>query len=111
MTEFLGAGKSERTRTRQGYRSGYYLRDLTMKVGEIELIVPQERSGPFSTQLCCPRFQAAQRRQSSYASLWEKMRGAIWLLILHSWEQLYEALAGAEPDRSFGRPDSGFRPP
>ena len=63
-------------------------------------------------QLCCPRFQAAHRRQSSYASLWEKMRGAIWLLILHSWEQLYEALAGAEPDRSFGRrPDPGFRPP
>ena len=62
-------------------------------------------------QLCCPRFQAAQRRQGSYASLWEKMRGAIWLLILHSWEQLYEALAGAEPDRSSGRPDPGFRPP
>ncbi len=40
MTEFLGAGKSERTRARQGYRSGYYRRDLTMKVGEIELRVP-----------------------------------------------------------------------
>ena len=50
MTEFLGAGKSERTKTRQGYRSGYYRRDLTMKVGEIELRVPQERSGQFSTQ-------------------------------------------------------------
>ncbi len=62
-------------------------------------------------QLCCPRFQAAQRRQSSYASLREKMRGAIWLLILHSWEQLYEALAGAEPDRGSGRPDPGSRPP
>ena len=46
-----------------------------------------------------------------YASLWEKMRGAIWLLILHSWEQLYEALAGAEPDRGSGRPDPGSRPP
>ena len=45
MTEFLGAGKSERTKTRRGYRSGYYRRDLTMKVGEIELRVPQERSG------------------------------------------------------------------
>ena len=45
MTEFLGAGKSERTKTRQGYRSGYYRRDLTMKVGEIELRVPQELSG------------------------------------------------------------------
>ncbi len=62
-------------------------------------------------QLCCPRFQAAQRRQGSYASLWEKMRGAIWLLILHSWEQLYEALAGAEPDRSSGRPTRSWFPP
>ena len=26
MTEFLGAGKSERTKTRQGYRSGHYRR-------------------------------------------------------------------------------------
>ncbi len=51
MTEFLGAGKSERTQTRQGYRSGYYRRDLTMKVGEIELGVPQERSGQFSTRV------------------------------------------------------------
>ena len=51
MTEFLGADKSERTKTRQGYRSGYYRRDLTMKVGEIELRVPQERSGQFSTRV------------------------------------------------------------
>ncbi len=51
MTEFLGAGKSERTKTRQGYRSGYYWRDLTMKVGEIELRVPQERGGQFSTRV------------------------------------------------------------
>ncbi len=53
MTEFLGAGKSEPDADasgRQGYRSGYYRRDLTMKVGEIELRVPQERSGQFSTQ-------------------------------------------------------------
>ena len=27
MTEFLGAGKSERTKTRQGYRSGHCRRD------------------------------------------------------------------------------------
>ena len=46
MTEFLGAGKSERTQTRQGYRSGYYRRGLTMKVGEIELRVPQETQRP-----------------------------------------------------------------
>ncbi len=60
MTEFLGAGKSERTQTRQGYRSGYYRRDLTMKVGEIELRVPQERSGQFSTRVF-ERYQRSEK--------------------------------------------------
>ena len=61
MTEFLGAGKSERTQTRQGYRSGYYRRGLTMKVGEIELRVPQERSGQFSTRV----FEHYQRSEKA----------------------------------------------
>ena len=67
MTEFLGAGKSERTRTRtrQGYRSGYYRRDLTMKVGEIELIVPQERSGQFSTRV----FECYQRSEKALVAV------------------------------------------
>ena len=69
MTEFLGAGKSERTRTRQGYRSGYYRWDLTMKVGEIELRVPQERSGPFSTRV----FERYQRSEKSLVAALSEM--------------------------------------
>ena len=69
MTEFLGAGKSERTRTRQGYRSGYYRRDLTMKVGEIELRVPQERSGQFSTWV----FERYQRSEKALVAVLSEM--------------------------------------
>ena len=51
MTEALGAGKSERTGRRLGYRSGYYERDLITRIGKIELRVPQDRGGRFSTEL------------------------------------------------------------
>ena len=51
MTEALGAGKSERTGRRLGYRSGYYERDLITRIGKIELRVPQDRNGRFSTEL------------------------------------------------------------
>jgi putative transposase len=49
MTEALGAEKGERTEGRVGYRSGYYARSLIMRVGKIELKVPQDRQGRFST--------------------------------------------------------------
>ena len=45
----LGAGKSERTSDRVGYRSGYYTGGLTTRVGHMELRVPQDRQGRFST--------------------------------------------------------------
>jgi len=51
MTEALGAGKSERTERRLGHRSGYYERDLITRIGKIELRVPQDRGGQFSTEL------------------------------------------------------------
>ena len=39
MDEALGAGKSERTAGRRGYRSGYYGRGLITRVGKIRLRV------------------------------------------------------------------------
>ena len=51
MEEALGASKSERTASRVGYRSGYYSRTLMTRVGKLELRVPQDRQGRFSTQL------------------------------------------------------------
>jgi putative transposase len=51
MTEAIGASKSERTEGRLGYRSGYYPRGLVTRLGKIELRVPQDRQGRFSTEL------------------------------------------------------------
>jgi putative transposase len=51
MTETIGAEKGERTETRLAYRSGYYGRSLITRVGTMELRVPQDRLGRFSTEL------------------------------------------------------------
>ena len=51
MTDHLGAAKNERASGRRGYRSGYYPRRLHMKVGTIELRVPQSRDGTFNTRV------------------------------------------------------------
>src|SRR4051795_3659224 len=60
MTEALGAEKGEPTARRQGYRSGYYGRTLITRVGKLELRVPQDRMGRFSTELF-ERYQRSER--------------------------------------------------
>ena len=60
MTEALGAEKSERTAGRMGYRSGYYGRTLITRIGKLELRVPQDRAGRFSTELF-ERYQRSER--------------------------------------------------
>lgn len=60
MTEALGAEKGERAASRQGYRSGYYGRTLITRVGKLELRVPQDRTGRFSTELF-ERYQRSER--------------------------------------------------
>ena len=61
MTEAVGAGKGERTAERVGYRSGYYGRKLITRVGKLELRVPQDRDGRFSTEL----FERYQRSEQA----------------------------------------------
>jgi putative transposase len=61
MTETIGAAKGERTETRLAYRSGYYSRSLITRVGTLELQVPQDRDGRFSTEL----FQRYQRSEKA----------------------------------------------
>jgi transposase-like protein len=51
MTEHLGATPGERTEGRTGYRAGYYSRGLVTRIGKLELRVPRDRSGEFSTAL------------------------------------------------------------
>jgi putative transposase len=60
MTAALGAEKSERTATRLGYRAGSYGRTLITRVGKLELRVPQDRDGRFSTELF-ERYQRSER--------------------------------------------------
>ncbi|MER9210424.1 transposase, partial [Mesorhizobium sp. M0771] len=60
MEEALGASKGERTPERLGYRSGYYGRTLVTRVGKLELRVPQDRAGHFSTELF-ERYQRSER--------------------------------------------------
>lgn len=60
MTEAIGAGKGERTETRISYRSGYYNRSLITRVGTLELRVPQDRLGQFSTELFA-RYQRSEK--------------------------------------------------
>ena len=68
MTDALGAAKGERTGTRLGYRAGYYGRTLITRVGRLELRVPQDRDGRFSTELF-GRYQRSE--QALVASLAE----------------------------------------
>jgi putative transposase len=60
MTEAIGAEKGERTETRLSYRSGYYTRSLMTRVGTLELRVPQDRAGRFSTELF-ERYQRSEK--------------------------------------------------
>src|SRR3974377_262240 len=61
MSETIGAEKGERTEPRLAYRSGYYPRSLITRVGTLELRVPQDRDGRFSTEL----FQRYQRSEKA----------------------------------------------
>src|SRR5207302_3156278 len=60
MTETLQAEKNERTANRLGHRSGYYDRKLVTRVGVLELRVPQDRAGRFSTELF-ERYQGSEK--------------------------------------------------
>jgi putative transposase len=60
MTDALQAEKGERAPARLGYRSGYYGRTLITRVGKLELRVPQDRDGRFSTELF-ERYQRSER--------------------------------------------------
>lgn len=64
MTETLNAAKSERNKGRYGYRAGYYDRSLITRVGKLEIRVPQDREGRFSTEL----FERYQRSEKALVS-------------------------------------------
>ena len=51
MTAHVGAARYERAEGRVGYRNGHKPRTLTTRVGTIDLRVPEDGDGTFSTEL------------------------------------------------------------
>jgi len=69
MTEAIGAESGERSAERVGYRSGYYSRSLVTRIGKLELRVPRDREGKFSTEL----FERYQRSEKALVSALAEM--------------------------------------
>ncbi len=69
MTDTVGAEPGERTEGRLGYRAGHYPRTLITRVGKLELRVPRDRDGRFSTEL----FERYQRSEKALVSALAEM--------------------------------------
>jgi putative transposase len=61
MTEHIGAAPYERSAARTAHRNGYKRRALRTRVGTLNLAVPQDRGGTFSTRL----FSRYQRNEKA----------------------------------------------
>jgi putative transposase len=61
MTKHIGAAPYERSAARTGQRNGYKPRTLRTRVGTLNLAVPQDREGTFSTRL----FSRYQRNEKA----------------------------------------------
>lgn len=61
MTEHIGAAHYERSAARAGHRNGHKPRALRTRVGTLNLLVPQDREGTFSTRL----FSRYQRNEKA----------------------------------------------
>lgn len=94
MTAHLGADRDERTGERRGYRNGAKPRALTTRVGTLELLVPQDRDGTFSTDLFS-RYQRTE--QALVVSLMEMY---IHGVSTRKVTQITEALCGTRFSKS-----------
>jgi putative transposase len=61
MTEHVGAAPYKRSEARTGHRNGHKPRALRTRVGTLNLLVPQDREGTFSTRL----FSRYQRNEKA----------------------------------------------
>jgi transposase-like protein len=64
MDERLQTGRHQCNPGRPGYRSGDYGRELETRLGTLELRVPQDRAGRFSTEV----FERYQRCEKAFFS-------------------------------------------
>ena len=60
MTKHIGAEPYERSKGRKGSRNGYKPRMIRTRVGTLNLLVPQDREGTFSTSLFA-RYQRSEK--------------------------------------------------
>jgi transposase-like protein len=94
MTEFLGAAPNERTEQRRGYRNGHRPRALTTRVGKLELLVPRDREGRFSTEL----FERYQRSEKAFVLALMEMY--VQGVSTRKVKRITEKLCGLEVSRS-----------
>jgi putative transposase len=69
MVDQIGALPGERNEGRTGYRAGYYSRNLVTRIGKLELRVPRDRNGEFSTAL----FERYQRSEKALVAALAEM--------------------------------------
>jgi len=94
ITEHVGAAPYERTDERRGQRNGYKPRTLTTRVGTLNLLVPQDREGTFSTQL----FNRYQRNEKALVlALMEMYVGGV---STRKVKEITEELCGASFSKS-----------
>src|SRR6056297_1129243 len=60
MDKHVSTKKHERTEKRSGHRNGYWERKLYTQVGTLELRVPRDREGNFSTEIF-NKFQRSEK--------------------------------------------------
>ena len=108
MDDAVGARKGERSSGRMGYRSGYYSRSLVTRVGKLELRVPQDRQGRFSTEI----FERYQRSEKALVACLAEMyvQGVSTRKVKAITEELcgHEFSASAVSDSVTGRRSNGI---
>ncbi len=86
MTTYLAAKPYERMSGRRGYRNGYKPRHLHTRVGTLELLVPQDRAGTFSTDLFARYLRSEQALVVTLMEMY--LQGVATLKVARVTEQL-----------------------
>jgi transposase-like protein len=94
MTEFIGADPHERTDNRKGYRNGFKPRILRTRIGELNLLVPKDREGRFSSSL----FNRYQRNEKALILALQEMY--LQGVSTRKVKEITEALCGLEISKS-----------
>ncbi len=95
MSEHIGAAPYERSERRTGHRNGYKPRTLRTRIGTLNLLVPQDREGTFSTRL----FSRYQRNEKALVVALMEMY--VEGVSTRKVKEITEALCGTSFSKSF----------